>query len=508
MRAPHPRQHLVVQTRVAVIGAGFGGLGMAHYLKQAGFDDVTIYEKGSALGGVWRDNTYPGAACDVPSHLYSFSFETGYPWSHRFAGQPEILAYQQHCAQRHDLMRHIRFGMEVSAARFDEARSVWTLRFADGQSIEADVVISAVGQLHRPAVPRIPGADQFSGQVFHSAQWPASLDFKGKRVAVIGTGASAVQFVPEIASQTKTLHVFQRSPGWVLPREWVSPGAEKPYSAASRKLLKAIPALEALDRARIFNVAEALATAYNSGGAGEALIRRLCLRNLRKQVPDPELRAKLTPDFPVGCKRILLTSHWLPALSRPNVEVVTDGVAEITAHGVRTDDGALREVDVLIYGTGFAATDFLAPMEVTGKDGQALRAGWRDGAEAFLGMSVAGFPNFFVLYGPNTNVGSGSIIFMLEAQQQYIVQLLQARLQQHAAAVEVLPEVQSRYNAEIQARSEKSTYTGNCQSWYKTADGRNTNNWVGTMREFRRRTRQPDLTDFVFTPFRQVGRVA
>ncbi len=508
MNASLPSQRSAIQTRVAVIGAGFGGLGMAYYLKLAGFDDVTIFEKRDALGGVWRDNTYPGAACDVPSHLYSFSFETGYPWSHRFARQPEILAYQQHCAQRHDLLRHIRFGMELVAARFDELRSLWVLRFADGQYIEADVVVSAVGQLHRPAIPHIPGADRFTGQVFHSAQWPTSLDLKGKRVAVIGTGASAVQFVPEIAPQTQQLHVFQRSPGWVLPVEWVSPGAAKPYSQGSRKLFKAIPALEALDRARIFNVAEALATAYNSGGAGEALIRRLCLRNLRRQVTDPVLRAKLTPDFPVGCKRILLTSRWLPALTQNNVEVVTDAVREITPHGVRTDDGALREVDVLIYGTGFAATDFLAPMAVTGKNGHDLRAGWRHGAEAFLGMSVAGFANFFMLYGPNTNVGSGSIIFMLEAQQQYIVQLLQARLERAAAAIDVLPEAQARYNAEIQARSEKSTYTGNCHSWYKTAEGRNTNNWVGTMREFRRRTRQPDLTDFALTPFQPVGGVA
>lgn len=503
MSIANPGNVNVPRTRVAIIGAGFGGLGMAHYLKQAGFDDVTIFEKKGALGGVWRDNTYPGAACDVPSHLYSFSFETGYAWTHRFARQPEILAYQQHCAERHDLLRHIRFGHELTAARFDEARAVWTLDFADGAAVEADIVVSAVGQLHRPSIPEIPGAERFSGQVFHSAQWPKALNLKGKRVAVIGTGASAVQFVPEIAVQAAQVDVFQRSPGWVLPVEWMSPGATMPYSPSARKLLKAVPALEALDRARIFNIAELLATAYNNGGAGEALIRRLCLRNLRQQVADPVLRAKLTPDFPVGCKRILLTSRWLPALTRENVEVVTDRIREITATGVRSENGPLRKADVLIYGTGFAATDFLAPMAVTGRIGQDLRAGWQQGAEAYLGMSVAGFPNFFMLYGPNTNVGSGSIIFMLEAQQQYIVQLLQARVQQGGAAIEVLPEAQARYNAEIQRRSEKTTYSGDCQSWYKTADGRNTNNWVGTMREFRRRTRRPDLSDFAWTPLRQ-----
>lgn len=294
--------------------------------------------------------------------------------------------------------------------------------------------------------------------------------------------------------------MFQRSPGWVLPVEWMSPGANTPYSPAARTLFKAVPVLEALDRARIFNIAELLATAYNSGGAGEAMVRRLCLRNLRQQVADPVLRAKLTPDFPVGCKRILLTSRWLPALTRDNVEVVTDGIRDVTEAGVRTEDGALREVDALIYGTGFAATDFLAPMAVTGRDGQDLRGGWQQGAEAYLGMSVTGFPNFFMLYGPNTNVGSGSIIFMLEAQQQYIVQLLQARAQQGCASIEVRPETQARYNAEIQTRSEQTTYAGDCQSWYKTAEGRNTNNWVGTMREFRRRTRVPNLDDYRLQP--------
>jgi len=236
---------------VAIIGAGFGGLGMAHYLKLAGFEYLTIFEKKGALGGVWRDNTYPGAACDVPSHLSSFSFETGYPWSHRFARQPEILAYQQHCAERHDLLRHIRFGHELTAARFDPARAIWTLSFAGGDTLEADIVVSAVGQLHRPSIPDIPGAEGFAGLRFHSAQWPASLDLSGKRVAVVGTGASAVQFVPEIAPQVDTLHVFQRSPGWVLPMEWVSPGAAVPYSPLSRTLFKAIPMLEALDRAAI-----------------------------------------------------------------------------------------------------------------------------------------------------------------------------------------------------------------------------------------------------------------
>jgi cation diffusion facilitator CzcD-associated flavoprotein CzcO len=486
-----------VSARIAIIGAGFGGLGMLHALKTAGFSDVTVYEKRDDLGGVWRDNVYPGAACDVPSHLYSFSFAPGYPWSHRFARQPEILAYQHHCATQFDWWPHLRFGRDVSASVFDEAQGVWRLRMTDGEVIEADIVISAVGQLHRPAIPRIPGAERFTGQRFHSATWPSGFDATGRRIAVIGTGASAVQFVPEIAPQAAALHVFQRSPGWVLPREWVTPNASKPYSAAERARLQRLPWLERFDRARVYGVAEALAVAYNGNRTGEALIRRLCLRNLRRQVPDPALRAALTPDFPVGCKRILLTSNWLPTLTRPNVHLVTEGIAEITETGVRTRDGAEHAVDTLIYGTGFAATEFLTPMTVTGRNDTDLHTRWRDGAEAYLGMAVAGFPNFFMLYGPNTNVGSGSIIFMLECQQRFITQLLQRRAAQHQQTVEVDASAQRAYNDEMIARSARTSYAGSCQSWYKTADGRNTNNWVGTMSEFRRRTATPSADAFV-----------
>jgi cation diffusion facilitator CzcD-associated flavoprotein CzcO len=487
-------------TRVAIIGAGFGGLGLVYRLKQAGFSQITVYEKAAGLGGVWRDNTYPGAACDVPSHLYSFSFAQDFPWSHRFARQPEILAYQQEVARRFDLERHLRFNTEVRGARFDEARARWELSFADGRTAEADILVSAVGQLHHPALPRIPGLDQFSGPAFHSAHWRHDVALRGKRVGVIGTGASAVQFVPEIVDEVAQLQVFQRSPGWVLPMEWLSPGAMRPYSAFEQALKRRIPALRTLDRLRLFNSAELLALAYNGSAVGEALMRRICLRYLHRQIRDPALRRKLTPDYPVGCKRILLTSRWLPALSRPKVEVVTDGIARVDAGGVVTADGRHHALDVLIYGTGFAATDFLAPMQVVGRDGRDLRGGWQSGAEAYLGMTVSGFPNFFMLYGPNTNVGSGSIIFMLEQQHHYITELLKARAQQGWATLELRPEIQAAYNTEIRQRSEATTYAGNCHSWYKTADGRNTNNWVGTMREFRRRTRVPELSHYITTP--------
>lgn len=485
-----------VNTRVAIIGAGFGGLGLTHYLKQAGFTDVTVYEKRASLGGVWRDNTYPGAACDVPSHLYSFSFERDFPWQHRFAKQPEILAYQQHVARKYDLERHLRFNAEVSEARFDATRAVWTLRLTSGEAVEADIVVSAVGQLHRPAYPRVKGLERFAGPAFHSAEWRHDVALEGRRVGVIGTGASAVQFVPEIQPKVGKLSVFQRSPGWVLPMEWVSPGANKPFTSFEKRLMRSLPWLRDLDRARVFGTTEILAIAYNGTAWGERLIRKICLRNLERQVPDPVLRAKLTPDFPVGCKRILLTSRWLPTLCQPNVEVVTEAIEEVLPDGLRTADGRHHPLDVLIYGTGFAATEFLTPMKVYGLDGRDLHRDWARGAEAYLGMAVSGYPNFFMLYGPNTNVGSGSIIFMLEQQQRYVVQLLEARRARAWPALEITREAQAAYDDEIQTRSAATTYAGGCTSWYKTAEGRNTNNWVGTMREFGRRTARPNLQHF------------
>ncbi|AXQ31311.1 NAD(P)/FAD-dependent oxidoreductase [Solimonas sp. K1W22B-7] len=476
--------------QVAIIGAGFGGLGMGYYLKQAGIENFTIFEKADEVGGTWRENTYPGSGCDIPSHLYSYSFEPHYPWAYRYGKQAEILEYQRHVARKYGLGRHIRFNAEISATEFDEASGLWTLQLPGGERIQARQVVSAVGQLHRPAYPKLPGLERFKGKAFHSARWDHGFDLKGKSVAVIGTGASAVQFVPEIAKQVQKLHVFQRTPGWFVPK------FEKAFGPFTQWLLKTFPILHDIDRWRIFFVAETLAYAYNGNKWVEKLVTLLARTHLRIQVRDPQLRARLTPDFPVGCKRILLSNDWLPTMVRPNVEVVADAIREVTEDGVITADGKLRKVDALIYGTGFTATDFLAPMQVRGLGGQDLRQTWRDGAEAYLGMSVAGFPNFFMLYGPNTNVGSGSIIHMLECQQRYIAQMAQAQLRQGWRYADLRTEAQVAYREEIQLRSSQTTYAGNCQSWYKTAEGRNTNNWVGSMLEFRRRTAQPDFAAY------------
>jgi cation diffusion facilitator CzcD-associated flavoprotein CzcO len=476
--------------RVAIIGAGFGGLGLGYYLKQAGIEDFVILEKAGEIGGTWRENTYPGSGCDIPSHFYSYSFEPHYPWVYRYGKQSEILDYQRHCARKYDLQRHIRFNTEVVGAAFDEAGGLWTLTLASGETLQAGTVVSAVGQLHRPAYPKIPGLDRFKGKAFHSARWDHDYDLAGKTVAVIGTGASAVQFVPAIAPKVKKLQIFQRSPGWFIPK------VEKAFSGFERWLLNAFPLLHDLDRLRIFLVCETLAAGYNGNKLVEKLVTLLAKAQLRLQVRDPVLRRKLTPDFPVGCKRILLSNDWLRTMVQPQVEVVSDAIREITEDGVVTADGRLHRSDALIFGTGFAATDFLAPMQVSGIAGRDLRQEWKNGAEAYLGMSVSGFPNFYMLYGPNTNVGSGSIIFMLECQQRYIVQMLQAQRQQGWRYADLSAASMVEYSREMQTRSSQTTYSGNCQSWYKTADGRNTNNWVGSMREFRRRTAKPDLAAY------------
>lgn len=479
--------------RIAIIGTGFGGLGMAYYLMAAGIHDYVIYEKAQDVGGVWRDNTYPGAACDVASHLYSFAFEPHFPWSRRYGPQEEIHAYLRHVADKYEIRRHIRFGKEVSGAEFNAARGVWQIRFADGSTDQAQVLISAVGQLNRPQIPPLPGLENFRGRSFHSARWEHDYDFSGKTVAVIGTGPSAVQFVPAIAASVRHLHVYQRSTGWTVPK------FDGRYSDFERWMLNTLPFLHTLDRWRIFWWYEFLSSALQNQsrirGLSRAVLRLAARALMKAQVKDPQLRAKLTPDSPLGCKRILLSNEWLPALARPNVDVVTEAVTEITASGVKTVDGRVRDVDALIFGTGFAATQFLAPMDFRGLEDQSLRQRWKDGAEGYLGVAVSGFPNLFMLYGPNSNLGAGSIIYMLERQQRYVTQLVAEIGRRQLAWIDVTEPAQDTFNAEMIERSGHSAYTSGCTSWYLT-NGRNTNNWVGYMSEYGQRLRRPLLEHF------------
>jgi cation diffusion facilitator CzcD-associated flavoprotein CzcO len=475
---------------VVIIGAGFGGLGMAIRLKAQGQDDIVIIEKGSDVGGCWRDNTYPGAACDVPSHLYSFSFECHYPWSRRFAPQSEIFAYQQHCARKYDVYRHMRFNTEVAKASFDEAQGAWKITLTNDETIFARILITATGQLNQPAYPKMPGIDAFKGAHFHSARWDHSVDLKGKTVAVIGTGASAIQFVPEVAKVAGKVMLFQRSAAHVLAKP------DRAYTEREHRMLKRFPITQTLDRLKIYIANEARVLGFTSLQKAMTLFEWQFKQQLKKFIKDPELREKLTPDYPIGCKRILMSNDYYPALAQDHVEVINQGISEVTATGVADSEGKHHDVDVIIYGTGFQATDFLTPMTITGRDGIALNDAWKDGAEAYLGITVNGFPNLFMLYGPNTNLGHNSIIYMLESQIHYVQQCIAAIDSQKLRSLEVRSLVQTNFNDRVQSKISDTVWNKGCHSWYKTESGKNTNNWPGFTFNYRRQTEKLDLNDY------------
>ena len=478
---------------MAIIGAGFGGIGMAVRLKQAGFCDLVVFERSDDVGGVWRANTYPGAACDVPSHLYSFSFAPEPGWSRRFAPQAEIHAYLRRVARDFGVLPHVRLGTEVLAADFDEDAAVWRLQLAGGEVHEADVLVAACGQLSRPSTPDLPGLDRFRGTVFHSAEWDHDHDLRGERVAVIGTGASAVQFVPRIAPLTSRLHVFQRSAPYVIPKP------DRPYGERARRLFARVPALLAVSRAANYVNNELRSLGFNTEPRLMAGHRRRFLAHLRRSVPDPVLRAKLTPTDPMGCKRILVSDDWYPALQLPQVELCTDPVVEVREHGVVTADGTEREVDTIVLGTGFATTGFLVPMRVTGRGGRDLHAQWGGAPRAHLGTVVPGFPNLFLLYGPNTNLGHNSIVYMIESQVRYVLQAVQ-HLSRAGGWLDVRPEVADASDAWVQQRTRGTVFAGGCQSWYLTPDGRNTQNWPASTLTFRRRLRRLRLQEYEVRP--------
>ncbi|HSC82900.1 MAG TPA: NAD(P)/FAD-dependent oxidoreductase [Pseudomonas sp.] len=475
--------------RVLIIGSGFAGLGLAMRLRQQGVEDFLILEKGSEPGGTWRDNTYPGAACDVPSHLYSFSFEPKTDWSRRYAPQAEIFAYVRQCISKHQLQSRIRCNSEVAEARFDEQAALWQVTTTDGACFSARALVSACGQLNRPLYPQIKGLERFAGESFHSARWRHDIDLSGKRVAVIGTGASAIQFVPQIVSRVARLHLFQRSAAYVLPKP------DRPYSRFELALMQRWPWTQKLDRCLQYLYHEVRGVAFFALPGIMKLMRASFLRQLARQVPDPELRARLTPDYPLGCKRILISNDYYPALQQPQAEVVSEAIREISERGVITADGREREVDVLIYGTGFAASDFLAPMRIQGLGGLELNQAWKDGAEAYKGISVSGFPNLFVLYGPNTNLGHNSIIYMLESQFPYVLSCLR-QLDQGVRYLDVRAPVQQAWNQRLQHAIEHSVWEQGCNSWYKNAAGKHTNNWSGFTLSYRQHTRQPNWNDY------------
>jgi cation diffusion facilitator CzcD-associated flavoprotein CzcO len=477
-------------TRVAIVGTGFGGLAAAVRLKQAGVDDLVLFEKSDDVGGVWRENTYPGAACDVPSHLYSLSFAPKADWSRRFAPQAEIHQYLRDVARDFDVLRHIRFGTEVLAAAFDADSGTWRLTLPGGAEHEADVLITATGQLSRPSTPPLPGLDRFAGTRFHSAEWDHAHDLTGARVAVIGTGASAIQFVPAIAPRVGALTVFQRSAPYVLTKP------DRAYRARAQRAFARTPGLLRLSREGNYLTNELRSLGFNTEPRLLFAHRARYRRQLREAVSDPALRAKLTPTDPMGCKRILMSNDWYQTLQLPQVDVVTEPIAEVRPHSIVTADGAEREVDTVVLGTGFAATEFLAPMQITGLDGRDLHEQWKDGASAYLGTVVPGFPNLFVLYGPNTNLGHNSILVMLEAQVGWVVQAVRALADGRARRLDVRRDVAAAFDAWVQDRVGRTVFAGGCRSWYLTAGGRNTQNWPASTLTFRRRLRRLRLTDF------------
>jgi cation diffusion facilitator CzcD-associated flavoprotein CzcO len=450
-------------------------------LHQAGYDDVTVFERGERVGGVWNHNTYPGAACDVPSHLYEFSFEPNPRWSRRYAPQAEIQAYVEDVASRHGVLDRIRTNTEVTGARWDEGRGKWVLQTSAGEH-EADILITACGQLSVPTVPPIPGLDSFEGPAFHTAEWRHDVDLAGKRVAVVGTGCSAIQTVPAIAPIVEQVDVYQRSPGWTIPK------MDFVYKERTKRLFERFPVLQRMDRAALFAFMDLGAAGMTRHRWMLAPFRAMARRQITKAVSDPELRRKVTPSDEVGCKRLMLTDEWYPTLTKPNVELVSDRIAEVTANGIRTEDGAERPADVLVLATGFKSHGFVAPMEILGADGASLAEAWAGVPRAYLGMSVPGFPNMFLLYGPNTNGGTGSVIDTIEAGSRHVIDALGQMQRSDARRIEIRRAVADAFDRELRAALSGTVWHTGCTNWYVDENGNDPNQWPWLWSTYRKRT--------------------
>lgn len=486
--APAPDDSAPVET--LIIGTGFAGLGMAIRLKQEGRTDFLVLERAQGVGGTWRDNTYPGCACDVQSHLYSFSFEPNPDWTRMFAPQPEIRAYLERCAEKYGVGPHLRFGAEVVEARYDEAAQRWNVQTRDGRRFSARVLVAGLGGLSTPAYPQLKGIEKFKGKVFHSAEWDHGYDLAGKRIAVIGTGASAIQFVPQLQKTAARVDLYQRTPPWIMPKP------DRRISAAEQRLFRRFPKAQQAIREAIYWSLEGRVLGFVLNPRVMKLPELIARRHIRKQIADPALRAKVTPDFAFGCKRVLISDDYYPALAQPNVEVITDAIREVRANGVVTADGVERPVDCIVYGTGFKAQDPLPRGAIFGRGGVDILDTWKDGPEAYLGTSIAGFPNLFMLVGPNTGLGHSSMVYMIESQIAYVMDALRTMRARGLAEVEVKPEVQARFNAGLQKQLGGSIWASGCKSWYVNAQGRNTTLWPGFTFRFRQATRQFQLSDY------------
>jgi cation diffusion facilitator CzcD-associated flavoprotein CzcO len=482
-----------VSPRVLVVGAGFGGIAAAVALKRAGATDLTILEARDGVGGVWLDNAYPDCACDIPAPLYSYSFALNPEWSRRFPPAAEIRAYLEAVVDRFDVRRHLRPRTEVAACEWDEDRQVWTVRTTSGEELECDVLVSAVGQLSRARTPDLPGVASFTGRIVHSTEWTPDVEVAGRRVAVVGAGASAIQIVPAIAGAARSVTVFQRSAPWTLPKP------DRRYGRLRRAVVRRVPRLLAVGRGHTWATTSTLGLALTGNAVLARVLAAVSTLQRRVQVRDPELRRKVTPDYPMGCKRVLFTSRWYPTLSRDDVDVVTDRIEGFGEHGLRTADGREHPADLVVMATGFAATDLLAPMVVRGRGGRLLSDAWAGGARAYLGLTVPEFPNLFLVYGPNTNTGNTSVVYFHESQARYIAAAYRLLAARGGGSLEVRAAVEAAYDRELQGRLAGSVWA-TCSSWYRNAAGRIVTNWPGMAGEYRRRTARLDEAEYVVRP--------
>ena len=473
---------------IAIVGSGFSGLGLAVRLRQAGIEDFVVLERGDGVGGTWHYNTYPGCACDVPSHLYSFSFAPNPDWTRTYSRQPEIRAYLRRLASDFGVLPKVRLGCEVTDARWEGTR--WAIETSGGE-VRASVLVSGTGPLVEPKYPDFPGLEFFAGPVMHSARWDHSVDLRGKRVASVGTGASAIQYVPAIAPDVAQLYVLQRTPPWVIPH------SARPISRLERRLYRALPPLQRALRGGIYATRELLVLGMVKQPKAMTLLETVGRKHMERGLEDPSLIAKATPDYTLGCKRILPSNEWYPALSRDNVELVTEGVSEVRSNSVVLRSGRELEVDALVFGTGFHVVDMPIGKIVRGRDGRTLADVWAGSPRAHLGTTVPGFPNLFILLGPNTGLGHTSVVYMIESQLAYVMDALRSMRSRGAQMVEVRPDVEERFHAEVQRRMQRTVWNTGCSSWYQDAQGNNPTLWPDWTWRFRQRTARFDPEEYV-----------
>jgi cation diffusion facilitator CzcD-associated flavoprotein CzcO len=483
--ADHRRAALPAEVDVAIVGGGFSGLCMAIALKRAKMLDFVVLERDEEVGGTWWANTYPGCGCDVPSHLYSFSFELNPEWTRTYSRQPEIRDYLIRCADKYGIRPHLRLRTEVTGSEWEQDCRRWRIETSRG-TLRARVLVAGAGPLAEPKIPDLPGVERFAGKTMHSARWDHGYDLRGKRVASIGTGASAIQYVPAIQPEVSRLYVFQRTPPWIFPH------TDRATTAFERRLYRSIPALQKLVRGAVYTARETNVIGFAKDPKAMRLAELVARRHMRRQISDPELLRAVTPNYTIGCKRILPSNKWYPALQQPNVELITDGIREVRPHSIVSRDGTERELDAIIFGTGFHVTDMPASKQIHGRDGASLDELWQGSPRAYLGTAVPGFPNLFLLLGPNTGLGHSSMVYMVESQVAHVMAAVRTMRAQRAETVEVRPEAADRFNRWLDERHRGTVWSTGCSSWYLDDSGRNATLWPDWTFSFRRRAARFD----------------